>query len=162
LLKFDVMDLHPISTLPPKAQLLHAIWSYRQKWLPSGVLLKYKSRICVNGKEQVFGQDYWDTYAPVASWATIRLLLLLSNVLNLKSRQVDYTQAFPQASLDDEVFLRIPQGWFVKDGKLRQHENPRFNDTHYYMKFKRNLYGCKQAARNWFLHLTQGLFETWI
>jgi hypothetical protein len=65
------MDLHPISTLPPKARLLHAIWSYRRSRLPSGVPLKYKSRICVNGKEQVFGQDYWDTYAPVASWATI-------------------------------------------------------------------------------------------
>jgi hypothetical protein len=131
LLKFDVMDIHPISKLPPKARLLHAIWSYRRKRLPSGVLLKYKSRICVNGKEQVFGRDYWETYAPVASWAMICMLLLLSSVLNFKSHQVDYTQAFPQASLDDAVFMRIPQGWFVKDGVLHQHENPKFNDTHY-------------------------------
>jgi hypothetical protein len=42
---------------------------------------------------------------------------------------------------------------------LHQHENPKFNDTHYYMKLKRNLYGCKQAARNWFLHLTKGLLK---
>ncbi len=28
-------------------------------------LLKYKSCICVNGKEQAFGSDYWETYAPV-------------------------------------------------------------------------------------------------
>jgi hypothetical protein len=57
LVKFDVMDLHPISNLPPKARLLHFIWSYRRKRLPNGALLKYKSRICVNGKEQVFGRD---------------------------------------------------------------------------------------------------------
>jgi hypothetical protein len=86
-------------------------------------------------------------------------MLLLSSVLGLKSCQVDYTQAFPQAFLDDEVFLKIPQGWFVKDGTLYQHENPKFNDTHYFMKLKRNLYGCKQAARNWFLHLTQSLLK---
>jgi hypothetical protein len=157
LVKFDVIYLHPISQVPPKPHLLHAIWSYRRKRLPNGALLKYKSRICINGKEQVFGKGYWETYAPGSSWVTIRLMLLLSSVLGLKSRQVDYTQAFPQAFLDDEVFLKIPQGWFVKDGTLYQHENPKFNDTHYFMKLKWNLYGCKQAARNWFLHLIQGL-----
>lgn len=139
LLKFDVMDIHPIAQLPPEARLLHAIWSYHRKRLPSDVLLKYKSRICVNGKEQVFGRDYWETYAPVASWATIWMMMHLSSVLNLKTHQVEYTQAFPQASLDDAVFMRISQGWFVKNGVLHQHDNPKFNNTHYYMKLKRNL-----------------------
>jgi len=157
--KFDVMDILSIKDLPPRARLLSSIWSYRRKRLPNGVLLKYKSRICVNGKEQAFGRDYWETYAPVASWATIRLMLILSSLLNLKTRQVDYTQAFPQASLDVPVCMRVPQGWFVKDGELHQHENPKFNETHFFMKLKRNLYGCKQAARNWFLHLTQGLLK---
>jgi len=27
------------------------------------------------------------------------------------------------------------------------------------MKLERNLYGCKQAAQNWFLHLTKGLLK---
>ena len=27
------------------------------------------------------------------------------------------------------------------------------------MRLKRNLYGCKQAARNWFQHLTKGLLQ---
>jgi hypothetical protein len=79
--------------------------------------------------------------------------------MNLETRQVDYTQAFPQAKLDDPVFLRIPQGWYVENGVLRQHDNPKFNDVHHYMKLKQNLYGCKQAAHNWFKHLTQGLLK---
>jgi hypothetical protein len=78
--KFDVMDLHLIAHLPPRARLLSSIWSYRRKRLPNGVLLKYKSQLCVNGKEQSFGHDYWETYAPVASWATIRMLLILSSL----------------------------------------------------------------------------------
>jgi hypothetical protein len=56
--KFDVMDVCPISSLPARAKLLSSIWSYRCKILPNGVLLKHKSRICVNGKEQAFGRDY--------------------------------------------------------------------------------------------------------
>jgi hypothetical protein len=156
--KFDVMDICPISSLPPRARLLSSIWSYRRKRLPNGTLLKHKSRICVNGKEQAFGRDYWETYAPVASWATIRLLILLSSIMNLKTRQVDYTQAFPQAILDDPVFIKISQGWYIDTkGDLQQHSDPKYNDSTHYLKLKRNLYGCKQAARNWFKHLTKGL-----
>ena len=34
---------------------------------------------------------------PVISWSIVRLLLVLSAVFGLKSRQVDYAQAFLQA-----------------------------------------------------------------
>lgn len=158
LLKFKVMDAYPISNLPPQAKLISSIWSYRRKRLPNGVLLKHKARLCVNGKEQEFGRDFWETYAPVASWSTIRMIMLLSTIMNLKTRQVDYTQAFPQAELHDPVFMKVPQGWYVNEsGNLIQHEDPKYNDTNHYLQLKRNLYGCKQAARNWYKHLTNGL-----
>ncbi len=39
--------------------------------------------------------------------------------IELKSRQVDYTQAFPQADLADPVYMRLLQGWFIApDGTL--------------------------------------------
>jgi len=156
----EIMDAHPIASLPPRARLLSSIWSYRRKRLPNGVLLKYKARLCVNGKEQAFGRDYWETYAPVAAWSTIRLLLYLSTILNLKTRQVDYTSAFPQADLDIPVYMKVPQGWFVSAaGELRQHDDPKHQDTSHYLKLKKNLYGCKQAARNWFRHLKEGLLK---
>jgi hypothetical protein len=72
--QFDVMDIEHISKLPAKAKLLSSIWSYRRKRLPNGVLLNHKSIIFVNGKEQAFGRDYWETYAPDALWAMICLL----------------------------------------------------------------------------------------
>ena len=157
--KFDVMDIEHISSLPQGARLLSSIWSYRRKRLPNGIFLKYKSRLCLNGREHAFGRGYWEMYAPVASWATIHMMLIMSSILNLKTRQVDYTQAFPQATLDDPVFMQIPQGWYVKEDNLYQHSNPKHNDTTHYMRLKRNLYGCKQAARNWFQHLTKGLLQ---
>jgi hypothetical protein len=51
--------------------------------------------------------------------------MLLSTLLGLKSRQVDYTQAFPKAKLDEPVFMNIPQGWYVNSaGDLLPHDDP--------------------------------------
>lgn len=102
-----------------KERWISAIWSYCHKRRPTGELLKYKAQLCVDGSQQMYGRDFWETYAPVVTWSTVRLILLLSTVLNLKSRQVDYTQAFPQADLEDPVYMRLPQGWFIApDGTL--------------------------------------------
>jgi hypothetical protein len=133
LLKLGVFDIKHISTKLREARLLNAIWSYQRKQSPIGEFLKYKSLMCVDGSQQEYGRDYWDVYAPVVSWPTIRLLLLPSTILNLKQRQIDYTQAFPQAPLDDPVYMHVPQGWYVgDDGSLLQHTDPIHQDrTHY-------------------------------
>jgi hypothetical protein len=160
LTKMDVFDLLPIAQKPTQARLLSSIWSYRRKRNPIGDIVKWKARLCVDGSQQVHGRDYWETYASVVSWASVRLLLLLSTILNLKSRQVDYTQAFPQAPLDDPVYMRLPQGFYVApDHTLQQHSDPTYHDRSHFIKLKRNLYGCKQAARNWFAHLKKGLIS---
>jgi len=140
----EVFHYHPMTDLPPKARLLSSIWSYRRKRRPNGELLKYKACLCVDGSQQRHGRDYWDTYALVVSWPAIRLTLLLSTILALKSRQVDYTQAFLQADLEDPVFMRLPQGWYIAaDGTLQPHSDPKYNDTTHYIKLNKNLYGCK-------------------
>lgn len=158
LLKMDVFNLQHISTKPTDAKLLSSIWSYRCKRSPVGDILKHKSCICVDGSQQRHGRDFWEVYAPVVSWPTIHLMLLLSSILDLKQRQVDYTQAFPQVPLQDTVYICIPRGWHVDaSGNLQQHHNVMYNDRSHYIHLKRNLYGCKQAARNWFRNLTQGL-----
>jgi hypothetical protein len=74
-----VFQYNHIRDLPHGAKLLSSIWSYRRKRRPNGDLLKHKARICVDGSQQQLGRDYWDTYAPVVSWSTVRLVLLLSS-----------------------------------------------------------------------------------
>jgi hypothetical protein len=134
LIKTDVMAPHPLADVPKHAKLISTIWSYRRKCLPDGTLIKHKARMCVNRKQQELGRDYWETYAPVASWATICPMLILSTLLNFKSYQIDYTQVFPK--LDDPVFVRVPQGWYIKDGALHQHDDPLFNNTRNFLRFK--------------------------
>ncbi len=73
---------------------------------------------------------------------------------------MDYTQAFPQAELADPVFMRLPQGWYLdQNGTLQPHSDPKFHDTSHFIQLCRNLYGCKQATRNCFQHLNQGILS---
>ena len=90
------------------------------------------------------------------------MVLVLSVLLKLKSRQVDYTQAFPKAPLDDDVFMCIPQGWYfdATTQQLKPHTtDPTHKDTQHCICLKWNLYGVKQAARNWYLHLQKGVLS---
>jgi hypothetical protein len=85
----------PATTLLQGARLLSSIWSYHQKHHPNGDFIKHKSRLCVDGSQQQHRRNHWDTYAPMLSWSTVHLVLLLSSIFGLRSWQVDYTQAFP-------------------------------------------------------------------
>jgi len=150
LLKMNTWRYRRISSLPPHAQIINSVWSYRRKRTVDGHLIKHKARLCADGRQQQYGVDYFESYAPVITWTTVRLVLLLSVLLNLHCRQVDFTQAFPQADIDTPVFLRMPAGWRYTDED---------GNTDYCLELQKNLYGTKQAARGWFLHLRAGLLS---
>jgi hypothetical protein len=152
-----VFSYHHIHTLPPKAKLLNAIWSYRRKCSPSGEFRKHKARICTDGSKQQYGIDYWETYAPVVSWSSVRLLLTMAHIHKWKSCQIDFTQAFTQPPIKEDVYMKIPQGWSVVDGSLIQHADPKHRDVMHYIKLEKSLYGIKQAARTY--HLEPGLIK---
>jgi len=154
-----VFSYHRVETLPPQARLLNAIWSYRRKRSPAGLLLKHKARVCTDGSQQQYGVDYWETYAPVVSWSTVRLLLSLASTHSWHSSQIDFAQAFTQPPIAEDIYMKIPQGWYVENNTLQQHSNPKYRDVEHYIKLEKSLYGIKQAARAWFHFLEPGLLK---
>ena len=79
---------------------------------------KLKARTCAQGDQQVKGIDVFDTFSPVVSWSTVRLMLILSVALNLATVQVDYDDnAFVQAELKEPVYMETPRGYRVQ-GKI--------------------------------------------
>jgi len=55
--------------------------------------------------------DFLESYAPVITWTTVRLVLLLSVLLNLHCRQVDFMQAFLKLiSMSQFFFVCHPAG----------------------------------------------------
>ena len=137
----------------PKAQngtnrpILKGTWAFKLKRLPDGTPHKFKARYCVRGDLQREGVDYFETYAPVVQWSTVRLLLTLILSNNWTTKQVDYTNAFAQAELKEEVYIEPPRGFGRKD-KLDK-----------VLKLRMSLYGLKQAPKTFFDKLKAGLLE---
>jgi hypothetical protein len=61
------------------------------------------------------GIDYTEFFAPLVQWITIRMVNTLITMHNLKGKQLDYTQAFPQAELKEDIYLRFPTGFEHKN-----------------------------------------------
>ncbi|GJS77461.1 zinc finger, CCHC-type containing protein [Tanacetum coccineum] len=78
------------------------------------------------GFRQKEGIDYFDTYAPVARITTIRLLLALAAIHNLVIHQMDVKTAFLNGDLDEEVYMKQPEG-FVMPGN--EHKMSRFTSN---------------------------------
>eukprot|EP00957_Ditylum_brightwellii_P014570 1097699-Ditylum_brightwellii.AAC.1 len=79
--------------------ITESTWAFKVKQFLDGLVKKHKTRLCVRGDQQVKGIDYFETYAPVVPWSTIRTVMTLVVNLGLKLQQVDYTNAFVQAEL---------------------------------------------------------------
>ena len=64
--------LIPRSQLPKGHKALPALWAMRRKRrIDTQEVYKWKAKINLHGGRQQKGVNYWDTYAPVASWASV-------------------------------------------------------------------------------------------
>jgi hypothetical protein len=100
-----------------------AIWSFKQKRFPDGTLNKPSGSTLCSRRSTDLGQDYWDTYAPVVTWASVCLLLVVAKIHGLKSKSINFVLAFPQADLDVPVYMELPAGvnaTNVSDGDRRK------------------------------------------
>ena len=138
---------------PKNKPVLKGTWAFKLKRLPDGTAYRHKARFCTRGGDmQTEGMDFFETYAPVVQWSTT-IRLLLSTVLaeGWTTRQVDYTNAFAQAELKEEVYAEFPRLFGPKSGKDKV------------LHLLKSLYGLCQAPRTFFEKLKAGLEERrWI
>jgi hypothetical protein len=126
-------------------KVLSGVWALKRKRYPDGSIRKLKARYCARGFEQVEGVDYFETFAPVAMWLTVRLLLIMSTLLELETTQIDYTAAFVHADIDCLVHVAMPPGFGVP-GQV--------------WKLRKSLYGLAQSPiRNYFLYTRDKLIK---
>jgi hypothetical protein len=128
----------------PWMNVVSSVWAFRRKRYPDGTIRKLKARICARGFEQIEGIDYFETFAPVVQWMTVRIVLIMTILLHLENKQIDYTAAFLQAPIDHDVYVEMPKLFNVK-GKV--------------WKLQRAIYGLKDAPRAYFLHTKNKLEE---
>jgi len=117
--------------LPKDAKVIKSRWVLRTK--DNGM---YKACFCAKGFTQRWGEDYDETFAPVAKYISIRTLLaLLLGHKKAKIHQMDVNTAFLYSSLDETVHVEQPEG-FVVPGK-----------EDYVCLLQKALYGLKQSPR---------------
>ena len=102
----------PIDKVPKGTKLLDMVWSMRcKRRIKTQEVYKWKARLNVHSGQQEHGVHYWDTYAPVVTWQTVRLFLILSILLRWHSRQLDFVMAYLQAPAEMPLYLQLPQGY---------------------------------------------------
>jgi histone deacetylase 1/2 len=129
---------------PEGANVLQGTWAFVRKRYPDGRIRKLKARFCVRGDQQVEGIDYFDSYAPVVQWSTVRIILIMTIVFGLATRQIDYNNAFAQSDLKEDVYVEIPRGYGKPEGDM-------------VLKLNKTLYGLVQAPKAFYDHMLTGL-----
>jgi hypothetical protein len=155
---WKVYSRHQMRQTGYSGKVIMAVWSFKRKRNPFGIITKYKARLCAHGGQTVQGVHYDASYSPVVSWTTIRLLLTLTLVMGWHTRQIDFVLAFPQADITNDVFMEVPGHFEVRNGELERNSrapNPRHQPN--VLKLIKNLYGLKDAGLTWFEHLKDGL-----
>ena len=79
-------------------------------------VFKWKARLNLHGGKQIKGLDYWETYAPVASWPSIRLIMFIAVLNSWYIKSLDFVLAFPQAPAETDLYMQIPPGFHIEGG----------------------------------------------
>ena len=118
-----------------ETNIISVKWVYAWKTNEFGQVVRAKARLVAIGFSQREGVDYLETLSPCPCVPSIRLLTAIACELGLNLCHFDAEQTVVQSTLDEEVYLRLPQGCGALSGKV--------------VKLARSLYDLKQASRTY-------------
>ncbi|KAJ0899334.1 putative RNA-directed DNA polymerase [Helianthus annuus] len=134
--KNDVWDL---VELPNGVKPGGCKWVFKTKLDPNGNVERYKARLVAKGYTQKEGIDYQETFSPVSRKDSLRIVMALIAHFDLKLHQMDVKTAFLNGDLDEDVYMKQPEG-FKPEGQ-----------EHLVCKLKKSIYVLKQASCQWYL-----------
>lgn len=94
----------------PNVKPLHSRWVFRIK--EDG---RYKARLVIKGCEQRYGIDYLETFSPVVSTNSLRILFALAAKENYSLLTLDVKTAFLYGELDIDIYMYAPEGFQYKN-----------------------------------------------
>ncbi|CAI7830348.1 unnamed protein product [Closterium sp. NIES-54] len=121
---------------PPGANIVSGMWIFRVK-RPPGSPPVFKARYVARGFSQRQGVDYFQTFSPTPKMTTLRVLMHVAAQRDYELHSLDFSTAFLQGSLHEEIWLRRPPGFTgsFPPGIL--------------WSLRRPVYGLRQAPREW-------------
>ena len=92
----------------------------------------------IGSKTLFLGIDFGDIFSLVSKVTYIRLLLFVVVAFDFEVEQMDVKIAFLHWDLEEEIYMKQPEGFAVKGKKEMV------------CKLKKSLYGLKQSPRMWY------------
>ncbi|KAL4351255.1 hypothetical protein GQ457_06G019360 [Hibiscus cannabinus] len=114
-------------------------WVFKTKKDSKGNIERYKARLVAKGFTQREGIDYTETFSLISKKDSLCILLALVAQFDLELQQMDVKTAFLNGDLEEEVYMKQPEGFSSSDGE------------NLVCKLKKSIYGLKQASRQWYL-----------
>ncbi|CAI7873060.1 unnamed protein product [Closterium sp. NIES-54] len=121
---------------PPGAYIVSGMWIFRMK-RPPGSPPVFKARYVARGFSQRGGVDFFQTFSPTPKMTTLRVLLHVAAQRDYELHSLDFSTAFLQGSLHEEIWLRRPPGFTGSFPHGTQ------------WSLRRPVYGLRQAPREW-------------
>ncbi|CAI7748705.1 unnamed protein product, partial [Closterium sp. NIES-53] len=121
---------------PPGANIVDGMWKFRVKQ-PPGSPPAFKARYVARGFRQRQGVDYFQTFSPTSKMTTLLVLLHVAAQRDYELHSLDFSTAFLQGSLHEEIWLRRPPGFTGTFPAGTQ------------WSLRRPVYGIRQAPREW-------------
>ncbi|CAI7840964.1 unnamed protein product [Closterium sp. NIES-53] len=121
---------------PPGANIISGMWIFRVK-RPLGSPPVFKVRYVARGFSQRQGVDYFQTFSPTPKMTTLRVLLHVAAQRDYELHSLDFSTAFLQGSLHEEIWLRRPPGFTGSFPRGTQ------------WSLRRSVYGLRQAPHEW-------------
>ncbi|KAL0389428.1 UNVERIFIED_CONTAM: Copia protein [Sesamum calycinum] len=99
----------PIIPTPKSVKPVGYKWVFVRKRNEQNEVVRYKARLVAQGFTQKPGIDYTETYSPVVDATTLRFLISLSIIEQLKMQLMDVVTAYLYGSLDTDIYMRNPR-----------------------------------------------------
>jgi hypothetical protein len=144
--KKDVMEFVRKSDVPKDARIYICIVNWVTKFV-LGQYQKTKCRICFGGHHYV--KTFTDCFAPTVNFCSVLIMLCLAAMFGWHLGSLDYSQAYLNAEIDEECYLRAPEF-------LREYDK---DGIEFIWKLKKVIYGHPKGSRLWAECLTNKLKE---
>ncbi|CAI7766292.1 unnamed protein product [Closterium sp. NIES-54] len=126
-----------VDEVPPHgANIVSGMWIFRVKWPPSSPPA-FKAGYVARGFSQRQGVDFFQTFSPTPKMTTLWVLLHVAAQRDYELHSLDFSTAFLQGSLHEEIWLRRPPGFTGSFPAGTQ------------WSLRRPVYGLRQAPRQW-------------
>ncbi|KAL0368203.1 UNVERIFIED_CONTAM: Retrovirus-related Pol polyprotein from transposon TNT 1-94 [Sesamum calycinum] len=134
-------DVSELVQFPKDTKPIGCNWMFKTKRDSKGNMERYKSRLVAKGYTQKEGGDYKETFSPVSSKDSLRIIMALVAHFDLELHQMDVKTTFLNGDIDEMIYMMQPENFVSGDLK------------NMVCKLTKSIYGLNNDI--WLLHETK-------